>query len=332
LLIVGFNAQARGLAAKFDSCPELGYRILGFVSADGDEASVVPQGTDAARWNICGRVSELQTILERTSVDELLICLPLNRCYSTIGQIVRLGEQLGIVVRVIPDPESEAPLLRRTHLEFFEGQFVVVFFRESLLFQLMIKRLVDIVASLTLLVMLSPLLAVVAILIKLTSKGPILFVQQRVGMNRRLFKLYKFRSMTADADRRKEELLALNEMDGPVFKIKNDPRVTPFGRFIRKTSIDELPQLFNVFGGSMSLVGPRPPVPSEVEKYEWLFHRRLSIRPGITCLWQVAGRNEISFKEWMELDKEYVTNWSVWLDLKILCRTIPVVLMCRGAS
>jgi lipopolysaccharide/colanic/teichoic acid biosynthesis glycosyltransferase len=151
-------------------------------------------------------------------------------------------------------------------------------------------------------------------------------------MNRRRFRLYKFRSMVVDADKQKTTLEHLNEMDGPVFKIKNDPRITPVGRFIRKTSIDELPQLFNVLVGSMSLVGPRPPVPSEVEKYEWLFQRRLSIKPGITCLWQVSGRNEVSFREWMDLDRHYVANWSLWLDLKILCRTVPVVLMGRGAS
>ena len=165
------------------------------------------------------------------------------------------------------------------HLEFFEGQFVVTFFRESLLMQLMLKRLVDISVSLSLIVVLSPLLLLVALVIKLTSPGPVFFVQERVGMNRRRFMLYKFRSMSVDAEARKAELSHLNEMDGPVFKITNDPRVTPFGRFIRKTSIDELPQLFNVLSGAMSLVGPRPPVPSEVEKYEWLFQRRLSIKP-----------------------------------------------------
>jgi lipopolysaccharide/colanic/teichoic acid biosynthesis glycosyltransferase len=171
-----------------------------------------------------------------------------------------------------------------------------------------------------------------AIAIKLTSPGPVFFVQERVGMNRRRFRLYKFRSMGVDADKQKTQLEHLNEMDGPVFKIKNDPRITPVGRFIRKMSIDELPQLFNVLVGSMSLVGPRPPVPSEVAQYEWLFQRRLSIKPGITCLWQVSGRNEVSFREWMDLDRHYVANWSLWLDLKILCRTVPVVLLGRGAS
>jgi exopolysaccharide biosynthesis polyprenyl glycosylphosphotransferase len=194
------------------------------------------------------------------------------------------------------------------------------------------KRLIDVSASFILLVVLCPLLTAVTLVIKLSSPGPVFFVQERVGMNRRRFRLYKFRSMAADAELRKLEFAHLNEMDGPVFKIANDPRVTPFGRLIRRTSIDELPQLFNVLMGDMSLVGPRPPVPSEVEKYDWLFQRRLSTKPGITCLWQVSGRNQLSFQEWMELDKQYVQNWSLWLDLKILLRTIPVVLSCRGAS
>jgi lipopolysaccharide/colanic/teichoic acid biosynthesis glycosyltransferase len=169
-------------------------------------------------------------------------------------------------------------------------------------------------------------------LIKFTSPGPILFVQERVGMNQRPFRLFKFRSMVVDAEARKAALATLNEMDGPVFKIKSDPRITKLGRLLRKTSVDELPQLFNVLNGTMSLVGPRPPVPSEVEKYDWLYRRRLSIRPGITCLWQIYGRSELTFKQWMELDRVYVETWSLWLDIKILLRTVPVVLLCRGAS
>jgi lipopolysaccharide/colanic/teichoic acid biosynthesis glycosyltransferase len=160
----------------------------------------------------------------------------------------------------------------------------------------------------------------------------VFFVQNRVGMNQRQFKLYKFRSMVADAEERKSELLHLNERDGPAFKIDNDPRITPIGRFIRKTSIDELPQLFNVLSGEMSLVGPRPPLPDEVQKYEWLFRKRLSVKPGITCIWQISGRNNVSFERWMQMDHEYIENWSIWLDLRILLKTIPAVLFSRGAS
>jgi len=172
----------------------------------------------------------------------------------------------------------------------------------------------------------------VALAIKFTSPGPVFFVQERVGMNRRKFKLLKFRSMVVDAEERKKDLAALNEMDGPVFKVRNDPRVTPVGRFIRKMSIDELPQLINVLKGEMSLVGPRPPLVDEVDQYEWLHRRRLSIKPGITCLWQVNGRNSVPYVQWMEMDKEYIENWSIWLDIKILCRTLPVVLFGHGAS
>jgi exopolysaccharide biosynthesis polyprenyl glycosylphosphotransferase len=331
LLIVGCNERAQQLAAKFERCPELGYRILGFVAEDGVPLESAALG-NAAEWSVCGRIADLQSILERASVDEVLICLPVEHHFlDQITKVIRLGEQLGIVVRVIADPEHEA-LLRRMHLEFFDGRFVLTFFREGLLFQLMLKRLLDVTATLLLLVLLSPLMLVVALIIKITSPGPVVFVQERMGMNRRRVNLYNFRSMLADADSRRHEIAHLNEMDGPVFKIKNDPRVTPFGRFIRRTSIVELPQLFNVLSGSMSLVGPRPPLPSEVEQYEWLFQRRLSIKPGITCLWQVSGRNKVGFRDWMELDRQYVTNWSFWLDLKILFRTIPVVLAGRGAS
>jgi exopolysaccharide biosynthesis polyprenyl glycosylphosphotransferase len=330
LLIVGCDPRARRLAAKFERCPELGYRILGFVAEDGAEA----QSTLSYRGgssDVCGQLADLKSILQRVPVDEVLICLPFERHFEDIGKVVRLGEELGVVVRVIADPAHEV-LLRRMHVECFDGRFVLTFFRESLLYQLMFKRLLDVSVALILLTVLSPLLLLVAIIIKVTSPGPVLFVQERMGMNRRRIKLYKFRSMTIDADRRRHEVAHLNEMDGPVFKIRNDPRVTPFGRFMRKTSIDELPQLYNVLTGSMSLVGPRPPLPSEVAQYDWVFQRRLSIKPGITCLWQISGRNEVSFREWMELDRQYVTNWSFWLDLKILCRTIPVVLARRGAS
>jgi len=160
----------------------------------------------------------------------------------------------------------------------------------------------------------------------------VLFGQERIGMNKRRFRLLKFRSMVVDAEERKKDLEHLNEMDGPTFKIRKDPRVTRIGAILRKLSIDELPQLINVFKGEMSLVGPRPPLLSEVDHYDWSDRRRLSIKPGITCLWQVSGRNQLTFDEWMVLDRRYIDTWSVWLDLKILLKTIPVVLGGKGAS
>jgi lipopolysaccharide/colanic/teichoic acid biosynthesis glycosyltransferase len=179
----------------------------------------------------------------------------------------------------------------------------------------------------------SPLLVMVAILIKLTSAGPVLFVQKRLGLNKRHFTVYKFRTMAVDAERRISEIEHLNEVSGPVFKIRNDPRITPIGRFLRKTSIDELPQLFNVLVGDMSLVGPRPLPLRDYEGFnkDWQ-RRRFSVRPGITCLWQVEGRSSIPFERWMELDLQYIDKWSLWLDVRILLRTIPAVLKGLGAT
>ena len=198
--------------------------------------------------------------------------------------------------------------------------------------QLAFKRLLDIVVSLSLLIGLSPFFLLVAILIKLESPGPVFFLQERVGMNQRRFKIYKFRSMVADAEEQRKNLETLNEADGPVFKIRNDPRITRVGRFIRKYSIDELPQLINVLRGEMSLVGPRPPIPAEVEQYTWDQRRRLSVKPGMTGLWQVSGRSDLSFKEWVELDLRYIDSWSIWEDFAILLKTFRVVIEGRGAA
>ena len=199
--------------------------------------------------------------------------------------------------------------------------------------QLAAKRLFDLFLSLMLLIMLSPIFLFVAVAIKFTSKGPVLFRQQRCGLNGRRFRFYKFRTMTEGAEEKLSELIAHNEMSGPVFKMENDPRVTPVGRFLRRFSLDELPQLWNVFLGQMSFVGPRPPLPKEVNRYDNWQRRRLSMKPGLTCLWQVRGRNRISdFNEWMKLDLEYIDNWSLWLDLELFFKTIPAVLLAKGAK
>ncbi len=195
------------------------------------------------------------------------------------------------------------------------------------------KRSLDFTLALTLLVICSPLVAVVALLVKLTSRGPVFFVQERVGLNKRKFPLLKFRTMVADAEKRLAELEHLNEASGPVFKIKNDPRVTKLGRLLRRTSIDEIPQLINVLHGAMSLVGPRPLPVRDVNGFnkEWQ-RRRFSVIPGITCLWQINGRNNVDFEKWMQLDLYYIDHWSLWLDLKILLKTVPAVIKGSGAS
>jgi exopolysaccharide biosynthesis polyprenyl glycosylphosphotransferase len=195
-----------------------------------------------------------------------------------------------------------------------------------------LRRLLDLALACLMLLVVGPLLMLpAAILIKLTSRGPVLFKQKRCGLNGRQFVMYKFRSMVDNAEQLRVELESLNEMDGPVFKSSRDPRITGIGKILRRFSIDELPQLFNVLRGDMSLVGPRPPLPGEVARYERWQRRRLSMKPGITCLWQVSGRNEVSFEDWMKLDLDYIDNWSLLLDLKILLKTIPVVLLGRGA-
>ena len=348
LLFIGHNRRALELASRIDASPELGFRIVGFISetvpadtvARGTATNSVDQSSEVVgtitpeklqAWKVIGTLEDLRTILEKGTVDELMICLNLQHWFHVIANIVQDAHELGVVVRLIPEP-GYANLLKQLQIEEFDGKNIVTLFREQMLLHLLAKRVTDIAVSLASLVLLSPVMLVAAVAIKLTSPGPVFFVQERVGMNKRRFPLYKFRSMVANAEQARAELGALNEMDGPVFKIRNDPRITPIGRLLRRTSIDELPQLFNVLRGQMSLVGPRPPLPNEVDEYEWMYRKRLSIKPGVTCIWQVRGRNNASFKQWMEWDREYIENWSLWLDLKILLQTIPVVLLCRGAS
>jgi exopolysaccharide biosynthesis polyprenyl glycosylphosphotransferase len=198
--------------------------------------------------------------------------------------------------------------------------------------RLAVRRVADVVLAAALLVLLSPLLIVIAVGVKLASPGPVLFRQVRCGLHGRRFTFLKFRTMRIDAERLKPLLEPFNEMDGPAFKMTNDPRVFPFGGFLRRTSLDELPQLWNILRGDMSFVGPRPSVVEEVNQYEPWQRRRLSMKPGLTCLWQISGRNELTFEEWMRLDLEYIDNWSLWLDIKIAFKTIPAVLLGRGAK
>lgn len=330
LMVIGTNERASEVAIKINSKRELGYKIVGFVS----ETSEAPRGwveRDQKSWKILGVLADLRSILTEERVDEIIVCLPAESRFSDITMIVQHARDLGIVVRLMPNFE-DGSLLKNMYVEEFDDEYVVTLFREQMLMQLLVKRVIDAAVSLLVLILLFPLMAVIAVLIKLTSPGPIFFTQKRVGMNQRQFKLYKFRSMVADAEERKLALQHLNERDGPAFKMENDPRTTKIGSFIRKTSIDELPQLFNVLSGEMSLVGPRPPLPEEVKRYEWLFRKRLSVKPGVTCIWQISGRNNISFERWMKMDHEYIENWSLWLDLKILVKTIPAVLFSRGAS
>jgi exopolysaccharide biosynthesis polyprenyl glycosylphosphotransferase len=217
--------------------------------------------------------------------------------------------------------------------EYGNGHYIASYTGAGEGWPLAIKRTLDLAISSLLLLLLLPLLVAAAIAIKLTSKGPVLFLQERIGMNKRRFKIYKFRTMIPNAEQVIHTLEGQNEATGPVFKIKNDPRITPIGKFLRRSSIDELPQLLNVLKGDMSLVGPRPLPVRDYEGFseDWQ-RRRFSVKPGITCLWQVNGRSGISFDQWMLLDLQYLDEWSLWLDLKILAKTVPAVLKGAGAA
>lgn len=328
VLIVGSNARAVQFAEKIQSRPELGYHIIGF--ADDEWA-----GLDRLRSNghalVCG-LDDLAQFFNHNVVDEVVIALPFRSFHHSASQIASACEEQGIVFRVISSifdlkrarvraDEVEDDLWITHHAGIYEG------------WPLAMKRALDFSLALVALIVLSPVLLIVALLIKLTSPGPVLFKQGRVGQNKRRFNIYKFRTMVVDAEKKMKELEHLNEVSGPVFKIKQDPRITPIGKFLRKTSIDELPQLINVVKGDMSLVGPRPLPVRDYEGFSEDWHRRrFSVRPGITCLWQVSGRSSLPFEKWMELDMQYIDKWSFWLDLKILARTIPAVLKGYGAA
>ena len=273
---------------------------------------------------------ELASLLRRQVIDEVIFAVKpaeMDRLKEPFLVCEEEGVRTRVLVSFFPHRISKVTLerLRAMPLLTFSASPE----NESLL---LTKRLLDFLMAAVLLVLLSPLFLILALLIKLTSKGPVFYRQIRCGLGGRKFTVYKFRSMQPDADLRREELEALNEMDGPVFKIGNDPRCTAVGRFMRKLSLDELPQLINILRGDMSFVGPRPPLPEEVEKYEPWQRRRLRMPPGLTCLWALEGRSRLNFRRWMELDLQYIDNWSFGLDCKIMLKTIPVVLSGRGAS
>jgi exopolysaccharide biosynthesis polyprenyl glycosylphosphotransferase len=276
-------------------------------------------------------ISELESVIAREPVDEVFIALPRDKYGPLVEDIVRLCEEQGIIVRV----QTELFKLRiaRWQVDDLDGMPIVTI-RSGPPdgWQLVAKRLIDLCGSAVLLLATAPIFAIVAMLIKLDSPGPIFFRQERVGLNKRRFRLFKFRTMVDGADKQQQMLERLNEVDGPVFKIKDDPRITRIGKFLRRFSLDELPQFFNVLRGEMSLVGPRPLPVRDIERIDVQWHkRRLSMKPGVTCLWQVNGRSDVRFDYWVQMDLEYIDKWSLGLDLKILAKTIPAVLKGSGA-
>jgi exopolysaccharide biosynthesis polyprenyl glycosylphosphotransferase len=311
ILIVGTGKRAQDFVEKIKTHGEWGFKIVKIIDED--------------------EFSDMAKILHHNVVDHVVFVVP-RLWFEKIEDLIYLCETEGIPASVVVDL-YELKFARAKQTDFLGIPMLTFESAPDRQWELLMKRLFDMASSLIGLIVLSPLFLVLGIIIKTTSAGPVLFKQKRCGLNGRRFILYKFRTMEKGAEEKLADLQKYNEMKGPVFKMKRDPRVTGIGQFLRKLSMDELPQLWNVFQGDMSIVGPRPPLPSEVDKYDNWQRRRLSMRPGITCLWQVKGRNEITdFNEWMRLDLEYIDNWSIWLDLKILFTTIPVVLIAKGAK
>lgn len=321
-LVVGTGPAARSIALALQRNRDLGHTLVGFVDVpfERDRDESVPT---------LGAVEHLPRLKDELVVDTVVFGTSLEES-ARLEEIVWKLEEVGTTVHLRGD--ALGAVLSRTMVGELDGiPMLTISSVPTEPFALRAKRAIDLLGALVGLVLLSPLLVAAALAVKLTSPGPVLHRQERVGLNGRRFQMLKFRSMHVDAEERKADLLASNEMSGPVFKMRDDPRVTGIGAALRRYSIDELPQLWNVLAGDMSLVGPRPPLAEEVTRYERWQRRRLSMKPGLTCLWQVNGRNDVDFNTWMRFDMEYIDNWSLGLDIRILLKTIPVVLMARGA-
>ncbi len=327
-LVLGTGRRARRLAKAIEDERGGVRRVVGFLDDQPSEADRASLGA-----SYLGALDRLGEVAASEGVGWVVYGLP-RRFLSqdSVANAIGLCETLGIDLTIPADLfETRAAHVVVTRIGDVPAFSFSVHGHRSR-WQLAAKRAVDLIGSLAVLLLAAPILFATALAIKVDSRGPVFFVQRRCGRYGRIFPFLKFRTMVTDAESRKSELSELNEKSGPVFKIENDPRVTRVGRILRKYSIDELPQLVNVLAGHMSLVGPRPPVPGEVERYELDHRGRLSMRPGITCLWQVSGRNQIEFEDWVKLDIEYVERWSLLLDLQILLATVPAVISGRGAS
>jgi len=324
LIIVGSGERAGRVFQEFKAHEEWDYSLVGFIDSE-------PQGGFVPANLILGGVDKLEEILMHTVVDEVVIALPMKSQYETVGHVIATCQMLGIQSEYFTDYFSTAVTKRTSFSTQDHGRVVLEVVTHD--YRLHIKRMIDIIVSAIAILILSPIFIAMTFAVKFTSPGPVLFRQKRFGLNKRTFPMLKFRSMCIDAEARQAAVEHLNETSGPAFKIKLDPRMTPVGKFIRKYSLDELPQLFNVLLGDMSLVGPRPLPLRDVQRFSdaWLM-RRFSVKPGITCLWQIMGRSNTDFERWIDLDLQYIDNWSLSLDLLILARTVPAVLTSRGAS
>lgn len=325
LVIVGTNRRALAFAADIISNPEWGYKILGYVDNEnysGDQS-----------LNMLGKLDDFPEVLNNHVVDEVVMWLPLKSYYDPISVIMRICEEQGIVTRFLADlfdTKEYKPVMEPA----LQDGYWSIAYRRGIrdCWQKVLKRAIDILVSGVAIILLFPFCALVALAIKLDSSGPVFFTQTRLGLNKRRFQVFKFRTMVVDAEKLQAALENKNEIKGPAFKIASDPRITKLGLWLRKFSIDELPQFLNVFLGQMSLVGPRPLPERDYNGFSVNWHRRrFSVKPGLTCLWQVNGRNNVQFEEWMEMDMEYIDGWSLGLDFLILLKTIPAVFKGAGA-
>ncbi|HHX65891.1 MAG TPA: undecaprenyl-phosphate glucose phosphotransferase [Chloroflexi bacterium] len=324
VLIVGADEVARSIMRAVVARPELGYQVVGFVDDDPTRSQ-----TDIGRYPALGTTDRLTELITEHDVNEVIITLPWDS-HRKILHLMRQCERRAVRVRIVPDLFQMA--LSRVVVDHLDG-VPLLGIREPALseWQMVLKRATDVIISLLGLVLLSPVLLIIAVALKLDSPGPVIFKQVRVGRGGQQFTCFKFRSMCIDAEARLHELQDKNESTGPLFKMRNDPRLTRVGRLLRRTSMDELPQLWNILRGEMSLIGPRPAIPTEVEQYEAWHLRRLDASPGLTGLWQVSGRSNLTFDEMVLLDIYYIENWSPILDLQIMLKTIPTVILGAGA-
>jgi len=327
VLVIGANERTAHLVKIMQSRGYHGCRIEGFLESDPARVAVLE------RYGIphLGSFESLAAVLEERAIGEVYAAPPVRSRYDTIEMVERVCADKGVPAYLVADL-FPLRIAKRRLSYVHDVPLVSLSTIPEAKAELALKRAMDLVGSSALLLTLWPAFLLMGLIIKLDSKGPAFFLQDRVGQNRRRFKMWKFRSMRADAEQERALLEDLNEVDGPVFKIRDDPRMTRVGRFIRRYSLDEFPQLINVLLGEMSLVGPRPPLPHEVHAYTWDQRRRLSVKPGMTGLWQVSGRNEVDFERWVEMDLAYIDSWSLWQDFTILLRTFRAVVDGRGAS
>lgn len=325
VLIIGTGERAKRLSVALCQNSEWGVDIVGHL--DPDPTRVGSQVLDS---QVIGTVESISSVLKNRVIDEVILSIPRNMI-EDVDEIAHACEEEGVKLRLMADVfDLHVARMRLVNLGEIPLLTLEPVARNEL--KLIVKRLMDLILTLTTMPIFLPVMGIITLAIKIDSPGPVFFVQERVGLNKRTFHMYKFRSMYSGSEEKMKELEGMNEAEGPIFKITNDPRITKVGRFLRKTSLDELPQLFNVIRGYMSIVGPRPMSLRDVNLFDkGIQRKRFSVRPGLTCLWQISGRSNLPFSKWIELDLTYIENWSLGLDIKILLKTIPVVLKGTGA-